>query len=390
MIHGKILSSYFLVFLSIVLQFILSTNGFASITRTRTMGDVGMIIRDDANYWLFPSVITLYGKGAHFELGGNSELLRYTPASYGFDQCAGGIIPFGKSDSGMLGAFWSETVSRNPFFTYTSSASSTDSKFDLFYGRQTDSGAFGIHAERHAVLYKSSQSASSESKTSSTRTRLDLGTSGSNYDASFGYQLATYSSSHSNYSANNTVYGHLINFRIRSFKQQREKIVVTPFMDLQFMFEKNNINDTDGLAWDIWTGAGLSYLISEGDLFVLGLSVLYSHQLLKLDQLEKTTIALDLPFVFGGIESELFPWLTIRFGFQKRIQRNTNINKYTSSKTNTIRTKAPFAATAGIGIKQKRLTIDLSFDSNFFQRGPYFLSGTKGDLFNLISIGYLL
>jgi len=375
----KQMSTYLFVLLTIILQFILSTNGFASITRTRTMGDVGMIIRDDANYWLFPSVITLYGKGAHFELGGNSELLRYTPASYGFDQCAGGIIPFGKSDSGMLGAFWSETVSRNPFFTYTSSASSIDSKLDLFYGKKTDSGAFGIHAERHAGLYKSSQNARSESKTSSTRTRLDIGTSGSNYDASFGY-----------YSTVNKVTGHLINFRVRSFKQRRENMVVTPFMDLQFMFEKNNINDTDGLAWDIWTGVGLSYLVDEGNLFVLGLSVLYSHQLLKLSEQEKSSITLDLPFVFGGIESELLPWLKFRFGFQKRIQRNININKYSSSETKTVRTQAPFAATAGIGIKQKRLTIDLSLDSNFFQRGPYFLSGTKGDLFNLISIGYLL
>jgi len=354
------------------------------------MGDVGMIIRDDANLWIFPSVIFLYEKGARFELGGNSELLRYSPTSYGFDQCAGGIIPFGKSDSSMLGAFWSETVSRNPFFTYTSSASSTDGKFDLFYGKKTDSGAFGIHVERHAGLYKSSQNASSESKTSSSRTRLDMGTSGSNYDASFGYQLATYSRRTANYSTVNKVTGHLINFRVRSFKQRREKIVVTPFADLQFIFEKNNINDMDGLAWDIWTGAGLSYLIDEGDLFVLGLSVLYSHQLLKLNGQGKSTITLDLPFVFGGVESELFPWLTIRFGFQKRIQRNTNINKYTSSETKTVRTKAPFAATAGIGIKQKRLMIDLSLDSNFFRRGPYFLSGTKGDLFNLISIGYQL
>ena len=380
----------FFVLLSIILHFVLSTDGFASITRTRTMGDVGMIIRDDANLWIFPSVIFLYEKGARFELGGNSELLLNSVTNYGFDQCAGGIITLGKSNSGRLGAFWSETVSRNPFYTYMSSTSTTDSKFDLFYGKKTVNGAFGIHAERHADLYKSSQGASSDSKTSVTITRLDIGISEANYDVNLGYQLATYNSSQSNYSTNNTVYGHLINFRLRSFKQRREKMVVIPFADLQFMFEKNNINDSDGLAWDIWTGAGLSYLISEGDLFVLGLSVLYSHQLLKLDQLEKTTIALDLPFVFGGIESELFPWLTIRFGFQKRIQRNTNINKYTSSETKTVRTKAPFATTTGIGLKYKRLTIDLSCDSNFFRRGPYFLSGTKGNLFNLISIGYQL
>jgi len=71
MINVKKLSTYLFVLLAIILQFILSTNGFASITRTRTMGDAGMIIRDDANYGLFPSVISLYEKGARFELGGN-------------------------------------------------------------------------------------------------------------------------------------------------------------------------------------------------------------------------------------------------------------------------------------------------------------------------------
>lgn len=390
MINAKKFSIHFLVLLSIILQPVLSTDGFASITRTRTMGDVGIIVRDNANYWIFPSTICFYENGANFELGGNSELLRYSPMNYGFDKCAGGIISIGKSNTGRLGAFWSETVSRNPFYTYTSSASATDSKFDLFYGKKTVNGAFGIHAERHADLQQSSQGAGSDSKTSITRTRMDIGISEANYDVNIGYQLATYYSSQASYSTSNTVYGHLINFRLRSLRQVREKIVITPFADLQFMFEKNNINDADGLAWDIWTGAGLSYLVDEGNLFVLGLSVLYSHQILKLNEQKKSSITLDLPFVFGGIESELFPWLTIRFGFQKRIQRNININKYTISRTKTVQTQAPFAATAGIGIKQKRLTIDLSLDSNFFRRGPYFLSGTKGNLFNLISIGYQL
>jgi len=215
----KQISTYHVTLLAIILKSVLAPNGFASVTRTRTMGDMGMIIRDDANYWLFPSVITRYEKGARFELGGNLELLRYSPTSYGFDQCAGGIIPFGQSDSSMLGAFWSETVSRNPFFTYTSSASSTDSKLDLFYGKKTDSGAFGVHVERHADLQKSSQGAGSDSRTSITRTRLDIGISEVKYDVNIGYQLATYSSRTANYSTVNKVTGHLINFRVRSFKQ---------------------------------------------------------------------------------------------------------------------------------------------------------------------------
>ena len=381
----KICFSILMVF-SILVVF--AENGFASLTRTRTMGDVTMIIRDDANLWIFPATICSNANLANFELGGNSELLSYYPANYGFDKSAGGIITCGKSRNSKIGTFWSETVSHNSFLTYPSSTGNTDSKLDLLYGKPTKDGAIGMHFEHHADLYKTT-SGDNNSKISNTRSRLDIGQSTNNRDLAFGYQLTTYYNKAGSNDAQ-TIYNHHLNLSYRRFRNVSETLLITPFITAQLELEKNNINHSDGIAGNIWAGCGTSYLIDEHDLIVLGLSAVYSHTILSFIQQDKTTINLDLPFIFGGFESKPVDWLALRFGFQKKIQRSINITKNNNSENKTDQTQAPFAATAGIGLKYKRLEVDYSYNLNFLRRGPYFLSGEEGNLGNLISIKYTL
>lgn len=376
--------------LPVILLIALSLNASATVTRTRTMGDVGMIVKDDANYWLFPSAVTLYGDQAVFEGGGSSELLRYRPASYGFDRAAGGIITVSLPDSIRFGAFWSEAVDASPFFTYPSSAANTDSKFDLFYSQRTGKGAFGMHVQYQADLSKTAHGVVTDSKTSVKRTGLDIGISGPIYDVSCGYELAIYNRLISKQEGDRRIYGHLLNFRIRSFKPLRKRILMIPFIDAKVDIENNRVTDTRGLAWEVWTGRGLSYRIDENNLFIVGISVLYSHQILKLNQQTRSTVILDLPFVFGGIEAELLPWLQARFGFQKCVRLDFEKIKNNNSRTTAIQSRAPFGAVAGIGMRFKRLIVDCSYDFNFLRKGPYILSGEKGNLFNLVSIEYHL
>ncbi len=154
---------------------------------------------------------------------------------------------------------------------------------------------------------------------------------------------------------------------------------------------QSNVTETDGSFWQIWTGAGLNYQLDDADLLVLGLSLRRSRLSTENEggTARSRTTQNDLPFVFGGVESELFSWLKLRLGFQKALRRNSQSNEFDTGKQETIRTEAPYAFTAGLGFSFKRWRLDLSWDPDFLKRGPYFVSGEQGNLFNLISACYL-
>lgn len=362
----------------------MNLEAYSSVTRTRTMGDVGMIFKDNSNYWLFPSAITSCRNQIIFEWGGRPELFYYATENYGFDRWAGGIVSFGNSNQNRLGAFWSEGSRPSPFELFSISGVATDQKLDLFYGTNTQSGIVGLHLNHSADMIKAQRTGSNESKTCVTQTQLIFGISRGNQDWSIGYRLSTFRTE------GNNITGHAFDLQNRWFKQIDERLTLIPLFELKLGFEQKN-SAAKGFYCQIWTGTGVNYQIDEGDLLVFGISVLASGKSLKMEKTgtESGTTIFELPYIFGGIESSLFSWLKLRFGFQKALRCISQHNEYNSTSQDNVNSESPFAVTAGIGLQYKRLTLDLSWDNNFLKRGPYFLSGSKGDIFNLISLSYI-
>src|SRR5574342_353510 len=87
-------------------------SAFASNTRTRSMGDVGLVLRAQSNIWLFPSTMVQYRNLAILELGGQRELIYYLPAQAGFDPSGGGLIGVGANNRHVIGAARPTTVRR--------------------------------------------------------------------------------------------------------------------------------------------------------------------------------------------------------------------------------------------------------------------------------------
>ncbi len=373
------------VILGIMVAITTPPNAFSSVTRTRTMGDAAMLVKDEANFWLFPSVVVDSENRVVFELGGQPELLFYSPGNYGFARWAGGTVAFGPDDQNSLAAFWSEAADAQPFAVFPITSVTADQKMDLFYGRRTSYGSWALHLSHGAGLRQSLRSRSADSETSVNTTQVEFGSSTAKWDGAIGFRLGGFGNSGSNVNA----YGfHLLS---RWRKTATEKLTLIPWLDFALSAEnKDNSVKSDGRFWSIWGGVGLHYLVDDGEVLVLGCSVMRSSQSMETGAAGSKTgqTVFDLPFVFGGVETELFPWLKLRFGFQKALRRTTQSSEFSTDSVDDTRTTAPFAASAGLGLGYKRLTLDLSADWNFLRRGPYFLSGEHGNMFNLVSMDY--
>lgn len=369
----------------LVLLFIFETH--ASITRTRTMGDVGMIIHDNANFWIFPARIVEYPNQILIETGGKAELISYLPSNYGFDQWAGGVVQISPISSNTIGIFLSEASTNQPFEIYNNTSQINRHKFSLFYGHQKGTNAFGAHLGFASVNQSSSYDSGIKNENSILQTNFELGISATSLDIVAGYQLTASQSS------GNKVSGHRLNSILRFFRPLQSNLTLVPLIKLevgQEGIDNNNSTDVNAYFWRTLLGIGLNYQIGENDLIAFGINFSRNGQSRETGKQSKMkSVTWDAPFIFGGLESEFIHWGKIRFGFQKALRFvNNSAESSGTTFSKDSYSEAPFAFTAGIGFQFKRITIDLSWDSNFLQRGPYFASGSKGDIFNLISIAY--
>lgn len=370
-----------------ILMLLISFQTQASITRTRTMGDVGIIIHDNANFWLFPSRIIQYPNQILIEAGGKSELIANLPSNYGFEKWAGGIVQLSSTRSRTFGLLLSENNSNQPFEIYNNTTQTNRHQFSLFYGYQEGLTAIGFHLGHASANHTYRPNAGTSKKNASQQSTFDLGFSTKSLDLTMGYRFTL-----SQYSGDD-ISGHRIHSLFRYFKPIHAKLTFVPLANFIIGFEtvdNKNVQDVNAHFWQFLLGAGLNYQLGDNDLLAFGLNFSRKSQTQETgNESSISNIVWDAPFFFGGFESALFRWLKVRFGFQKALRYH--IQQAESAGSTYVRdsySEAPFVYTVGVGFQVKRITIDLSWDSNFLRRGPYFASGSKGDIFNLISIAY--
>lgn len=114
------------------------------------------------------------------------------------------------------------------------------------------------------------------------------------------------------------------------------------------------------------------------------------------DSLGTETTDAHLPYAFLGFETQVKSWLHFRLAVQKTI----NVTKVKAKGPQGILPNAKLNESkqggssldyaVGVGIHAGAVTMDALVDNNFFNNGPYFLSGnvTGGDLFPRVSFTY--
>jgi len=117
--------------------------GFATQTRTLTMGDANMIVHDDYNIWLFPSTLYDYPDMAigefgdyRYELSNGSDIFTDVGVHY----------KFGKKKPFVMALYFTTNQPYQGFPYYLTNFIPVDNhRIDLFYARMLGDNKFGFH-----------------------------------------------------------------------------------------------------------------------------------------------------------------------------------------------------------------------------------------------------
>ncbi|MDZ7304712.1 MAG: hypothetical protein ONB44_21500, partial [candidate division KSB1 bacterium] len=362
-------------------------SAFASTTRVRSMGDVGLIFRDHSNIWLFPSNVTRFGNLVILELGGQRELIDYLPAQAGFDPSGGALISFGVNQQHVIGGFFGDSSERLPFAPVdpiTGQPVAMNRRMDLFYGMNQAHTSFGWQ-----LTYASGghQSSSTFGSTNNARARL-LGLAfgvthasdkSGTLDATLRYEYHSYEVMRASRADERSRGGHHVNLLSRWVKTLNERVEIVPFLGFAIGSDGRDLGNsqTEDLTQSrIFSGTGLNFQPDSINVFSLGFSLLRARETTTTDfgtsAIKLTQTTWRLPFVFGGVETTLFKCLQVRFGFQKALQsvsrKTRTVGLASNDESEDKRSEGPFELAFGLGIHHRQLTIDFSLDPDYFKR----------------------
>ena len=137
----------------------LATSGFATLTRTLTMGDANNIVKDNANIWLYPSTLYEYPEMAVAEFCYNEDYWDKSNGGnggngwyewYGEEFTNLGLhYKFGEDSPHVLGLYFS-TIQPHPDFPYNMTSfdrheAPNNHRMDLFWAYMMGENTLGVH-----------------------------------------------------------------------------------------------------------------------------------------------------------------------------------------------------------------------------------------------------
>jgi hypothetical protein len=156
--------------------------------------------------------------------------------------------------------------------------------------------------------------------------------------------------------------------------------------------------ETEYSDMDMGIAFGASYRLSENNLVILGVEpfsmntskkTIEDNNDLNINGREISTRTINLPGIYAGVESQIKPWLTGRFGASQIYRSTTTItDPDEGSETEETNNFKDYALSFGLGFHFGNFTIDGIVNEGLFFDGPNFISGSNEPISTRISLTY--
>ncbi len=369
-----------LIVLFCILSIAFASTVTATETRVMTMGEVGAVIRDDANVQTFPQTLRMYPnlgvaeiKGANFHTSGwHMTHGDFTMGGYWTtEEWVEDYLPMDFDGDGVVGL---------------------DQKFSLLYARDLSGMPFGFTFE----LFGNSEEHKMETPVDKSLAKglgMKIGVGLTFMEkletaVKFGsYSWETKDATGA--AGNKSDGGTIIQVNARYWMPENDwgQMVGHVMFEIEGFGIKpptGASTTNDHTAFDI--GIGGSMPCGENIIMVHDMGI-HSHSQAIDDgnpanKTDKSEML--LPYFKGGMESPLSEHFTLRCGGVK--EWTTDSDKVGDDETLT--SGANTRLYIGAGYKRGNFNLDLNLDPGFFTRGPYLISGAPGALASQVSMLY--
>lgn len=396
----------------LALSFLVAGSGFSTITRVKTMGRVNQYILDDANVFLYPSMITRYSDRFLFDYGEDGSLpLSQQEGIRGFTGLSGGVF-YGVNETSHLGFIVNANDRQNgngitvgvPGYTFPVTL---DDFIGIFYGYDAASVDVGLELDlsksKDAITDPQAQRFEDTVSRFGIRGGISYDmTNGDLFNVAVGFVNTSFTdetpaADGPTTLAENDGY-NTIDVAARLFHKMNDEVTLVPVFE--WMIAKQGVSwdspadaDTDAELDEVKTNTiraslGADISPSENTLVVAaaGIKIESGETTFQGDKSSESSFNY-LPFVKAGVEAEVKSWCDFRAGVEKQLF-TTSSEPVDTAATDTEDTGADFQGFIGAGFYVADLVIDVQIDNKFLSRGPYLISGESGNLNTRISVLY--
>lgn len=387
------------LFLALALVSVMVAPAFATWTRVRTMGNQPMFIQDDYNIWNWTSTVNNYPR--HLIIDHSVDASELEPSSAGdFEDIDGGtrlgmVVPF--MGTSVIGAFISDFD-----ISWALTPGEADQRIDLFYGYRGASWDLGARIDYYAAgtEYGGKQNQSALGLNAG----MGFNVNGNMLEVNGMYRSISWKNEEQ--FAAPTPYDPLnekdggsdIGLAARYLVAYNSMVTLVPAFAYRSQKVSEKVTPAPGFGsgqefkstgWDL--GIGCNTVPLQGTEFLTSLGVRSVNDkytdstgsITYYDQTDK-----HFPYIQFGSEIQVKNWLQFRFGAEKTWDAFED--KSTVAGTPNFKSSdASFDYMVGAGIMVGDLQFDVEVNPNWFNSGPYFVSGSSsGQMFGWISIKY--
>lgn len=408
-----------------------SAAGFATQTRTLTMGDANMIVHDDNNIWMFPSTLYDYPELAIGEFGN----YYYYEGYYGEFTNLGLHYKFGEKKPFVLGMYFSVEQPRSDFPYFLTSFEEgvvSNNRMDLFYARMLGENKFGFHfgylhgsytADVDSLYTWNGQPDMTEEKTNGYAFDFGYTMNQGKVDLAAGIALLSWTDrGYNGHDVTEPDGNMMFYFQGRYFHEVDQKMTIVPHG--KFMYGKvanKEYDDWDQTTdFDIVTdlneykmmvldgGLGLNYTPAAGILAIADFGIAFEQDKEKLGDIissdpleyetrEYKTTWFTLPYFKIGLDAVVFNWMDLRMGATSYWENEKETNDYpadyysTGDPAFTNEYKWSYVSNStylGAGFHWGNLLIDAQINPEIIINGFNFISGESQQMNYQVSFKY--